>query len=233
VTLINKKERNESLLAIQRAGLDPRDFEPPREVERGVFSKFEPDMVVIVHKPSRAEFSMGPLQQARPEGMRIASANVGRTSLFSKRRARWVALFEEWLSALAEWQREEIQPDLWSQLADQDAVHAATASNADNAPFTINERAEIVAALNEFAAYAKTTYELSATETAELNGHLDNLAALTAKLGKRDWLTMAAGVCVILQTVLPADAPQHLFGMVVKVVAHLLGAPPHLSLTGG
>lgn len=230
--LITKQERNAILRAIQSAGLDPGDFEPPREAKRGEMMK-ELETVVVIHKPTRSSFAMGPLQPALPPGMRmVATTFEGKPAATA--RAKWLGLFEKWLAPLVEWQRDNEQPDLWAQFeTEREAMNGATASDADNARFTTLEKAEIAAALNEFAGYAKRTYELSAEASAELDSQLKNLAGLTARLGKRDWLTMAAGVCVVLQTILPAGASQHLFGVLLRAVGHLLGAPPHLGLPGG
>jgi hypothetical protein len=67
-----------------------------------------------------------------------------------------------------------------------------------------------------------------------LEGRLEYLAAAAGRLGRKDWLLMAAGVVFsyVLPVGLPPEAAKDILGTLLQSIGHIIGGGP-LGLPGG
>jgi hypothetical protein len=115
-------------------------------------------------------------------------------------------------------------PDLWAELKREKEILAAAATeDADNAPFDDAEKQKVLLQLNEVRAYTEKTYSLDDADNRVLNAKLDDLGRKLDSMGKREWITYAAGTLALLQaTVLPPETSHHLFVMLLKGIGHFV-----------
>ncbi len=203
---------NPIIEAIERAGLDPKDFELDDD---GAEARITP-------RRSEGHFVIG-----RPDsGTGYAvSKRVGEQSPLEYTIHTWPVLDERVALWLSEVKRDQETPDRFAELQqEREMLTVATAENVENTPFTADEQTEIAKQLGEIKEYVKKTYELSQDQTQILEAGLDFIGVEARRAGRRDWLAYAAGTLTILgATVLPPETTRHIFLMLLRTVAQLKG----------
>lgn len=136
-----------------------------------------------------------------------------------------------WLSAL---KLDIDTPDLWTQLrGSAELFGSAAAESVENTPFTAAEQAEIAEQLKGLKDQVSRTYSLSEPQVRLLEEKLDGLAAAAGRVGRKDWVLMAAGVMLsyVLTAALPPEAARDILGALITSIDHVLGLGP-LELPG-
>jgi hypothetical protein len=133
-----------------------------------------------------------------------------------------------WLREVEEW---EETPDLWAQLDSDQAVLQAATEDPENAPFDEDDKNAIRTALNELESTAKADYSLSDQQFAQLTTGIADITEKLDRMGRREWLTYAAGMLALLQaSVLPPEESRHILTKLVRVAVnafgHRVGLPP-------
>ena len=126
-------------------------------------------------------------------------------------------------------------PDLWAQLQGEAELLGAVFDEAtENTPLTSAEQQAIAGQLRELRDYVSRTYSLSEAQTRLLEEKLDDLAAATGRVGRKDWLLMAAGLMLsyVLGAALPSEAARDILVTLLTSIGHILGSGP-LGLPGG
>ena len=209
-------DRNALLEAVKAAGVDPREYEPFMDDERVRFGDRSTGSHFEVH--------------SSPVG-RVIDLKVGDGT----RGTRPSGLIKEIVSSLETWLEmvEEFRttPDLWAELERDDALFKATADDADNAPFEQADKDAVRREIQEIKATAKDAYELNDHALRQLQAALDDVGEKLDTMGRREWITYAAGTLAMLQaTVLPPDEPRQLLLRLVRAAVnafgHRLGLPP-------
>jgi hypothetical protein len=223
-SLILRSQANEVFNAIRQSGLDPTQFAWSTQ-----YGWLNQELVVsrLTHTPSGfyytfdfsdqghwAEFSPG-------EHKVVQTAHPGAWS----QQLGYVGL---WLTYL---KREIEAPDLWAAIrTETDLILAGGTSEQDNAPFTPGERQRIGENLRELRDYARATYQLSADQAQFINARLAYLEEASERVGRKDWLILAAGVLVniVVGAALAPEAAKDLLRFAGRVLGWLIGAHPLL-----
>jgi hypothetical protein len=217
---IRKWLGNEIFEAIEEAGLSPGEFEWPHVGDESR----------LLHRPSGAYFVFGGVAGNYDSRYSAGDAPVEERTGLSH--YRLMAQLELWLAAV----RQDINtPDLWAQLQGEAELLGAVSDEAiENTPFTPAEQEDIAGQLRELRAYIGRTYSLSESQTRRLEEKLDYLAAAASRVGRKDWLLMAAGVMLsyVLAAALPPDAASDILRTLLTSIGHILGHG-HLGLPGG
>jgi hypothetical protein len=117
-------------------------------------------------------------------------------------------------------------PDLWAELGgERELLAPAAETDVQNTPFTSDEQAEIARQLRELKQYIQETYSLSEEETLALHARLDYLEEAAGRLGRIDWRNVVAGamLTILVEAILPPDAVQGIFVVLLKTLAHFFG----------
>jgi hypothetical protein len=98
----------------------------------------------------------------------------------------------------------------------------------ENTPLTAAEQGEIAGELRELRDYVSRTYSLSGLQMRLLDERLDYLAAAASRVGRKDWLLMAAGLMLsyVLAAALSPEAARDILGTLLTSIGHILGAGP-------
>ena len=214
---LSKKDRNDIFNLIQESGLDPADFDPPRDDEAGD--------TWLEHKPSRSMFLVGP--ESTPSGVFLrVSKKVGGDP------ANTFLLDENWLGEVESWlveiERDLSTPDLWAEFArERDALSGTPHAPEDNTPFTADEQAEIATRLGDVAKYAAESGKYEDDELQVLNAKIDYLIESSKHSRRFDWREQAVGafLSAVVGNVLPQGATMDVLNMIIGTVGHLIGHP--------
>ncbi len=216
---LKKWQRNEVFQAVQQAGLSPEEFD---------FDLGE-DESTLRHRPSGAYFVFGGFagkyssHYFAGEGPPEARTDLSQYGLMQQ--------LNLWLSQV----KQDIStPDLWAQLQGQAKLLATISDEAiDNTSFTPEEREEIAGQLRELRDYVTRTHSLSAAQARLLDEKLVYLVDASRRVGRKDWLLMAAGVMLsfVLGAALPPDAVSDVLATLLTSIGHVLGHGP-LGLPG-
>lgn len=217
---LRKPQRNEIFRAVRDAGLSPEEF----DWDLGA------DESTLRHRPSGAYFVFGGVAGDYTSRYVAGDSQVEeRTELSQYRLMQQVEL---WLSAV----KQDIDtPDLWGQLQDATELLADVSDEAmANTPFTPAEQEEIAGQLRDLRDYVSRTYSVSESQTRLLEEKLDYLAAATTRVGRKDWVLMAAGVMLgyVLTAALPPEAARDILVTLLSSIGHILEGGP-LGLPGG
>lgn len=219
-----KAQRNEVLILVKQADLDPMDFawEESEQPEDGATLRFHR----LVHKPSSyacifgkgfVEYSPGPNSQ---ESFEMHPDWIDR-----------LAGVNRWLSYL---KREVETPDLWASLAQEKEMLGAEPVEAVNTTFNAEEQVQIKQAIEEIRVYISATYSLASEPLATVNRKLDYLIDASKRLGRIDWknIFVAALITLALERVIPSGSGlRELFGFAGNLLRHVLSgviSPPLL-----
>jgi len=207
-------------MTVQDAGLSPDEFDWASSADESR----------LRNRPSGAYFVFGGVAGDYFSRYQAGDGPVEeRTRLSQYRLMQQVGV---WLSAV---KLDIDTPDLWAQLQDRAELISAVAGEAiGNTPLTPVEQEEIARQLRELRVYVSRTYSLSALQTQLLEAKLDYLAAAASRVGRKDWILMAAGLILsyVLGAALPSDAARHILGTLLTNIGYALGEGP-TGLAGG
>jgi hypothetical protein len=98
----------------------------------------------------------------------------------------------------------------------------------------VAEQEKIAGQLRELKDHVTRAYTLSDEQTRLLEDRFDYLAAAASRVGRKDWVLMAAGVLLgyVLTAALPPEAARDILGTLLTSIGHILGHGP-LGLPGG
>jgi hypothetical protein len=217
---LRKGQRNEIFRAVEHAGLSPEEFDWDAGAEEST----------LRHRPSGAYFVFGGVAGAYVSRY-LAGEGPGeeRTGLSQFRLMQQV---EFWLMHV---KLDIDTPDLWAQLQGEAELLGAVFDEAtENTPLTSAEQEAIAGQLGELRDYVSRTYSLSEAQTRLLGEKLDDLAAATGRVGRKDWLLMAAGLMLsyVLGAALPPEAARDILVTLLTSIGQILGSGP-LGLPGG
>jgi hypothetical protein len=209
VPYLNRLERNELFRVAVGLGFSAADFET--SVDETSFT--------AVYAPTRDWFRVheSPLlvlgrskvgdceDRTLPIGLKT---NVG----------EW---FDKWLREVM---RFHAEPDLWERAKRDEVLVQAAADDLDNAPFDEADKVALRVELDELLRTGQDAYSLTDDQYGQLAAGIADLAARLDKMGRREWLTYAAGTLALLQaTVLPPDESRSILTKLVKAAANAFG----------
>jgi hypothetical protein len=211
---LRKWQRNEIFKAIQAARLSPEEF----DWDVGA------DESRLRHLPSGAYFVLG-----GGAGNYMSRYQAGdnpveeRTELSQYRLMQQVEL---WLWAV----KQDIEtPDLWAQLQREVELFGVISDAAmGNTPLTTAEQKDIAGRLSELTDYISRTYSLSGLQTRRLEEKFDYLTAAASRVGRKDWLFLAAGLMLsyFVEMALPSEAAKDILKTLLTSIENILGGGP-------
>jgi len=211
--LLQKWQRNHIFEAIQKAALDPREFDLNDDGAE----------VRIKHKWSESYFLIGG-DASRYFGTRIAGDAPG----FSYEAYSWQNLMTRVIAWLYEVKRDLDMPDLWAELLRETELLGNASNNAtENTPFTAEEQKEIVRRLRELEEHARRTYSLSAEQIKVLDAKINYLIEAAGHVGRDDWALMFIGVTLtfIFASAFPPESVREFVLPLLRFIGHLGGLP--------
>lgn len=214
---LTRWQRNEVFKAVQAAGLSPEEF----------YWDVGADESCLRHRRSGAYFVFGGVAGDYVSRYQAGDDPVEeRTELSQYRLTQQVQL---WLWAV---KRDIETPDLWAQLQRDAELFAAVSDEAlGNTPLTTAEQEDIARRLRELKAFIGGTYSLSELQARRLEEKLDYLTAAASRVGRKDWLFLAAGVMLsyFVEVALPSEAARGILKTLLTSIGNILGGGP-LSL---
>lgn len=217
---LRKWQRNEIFEAVQDAGLSPEEFE----------WDLDADESRLRHRTFDAYFDFGGVAGNYTSRYLAGDGPVEeRTGLSQYRLTEQVKL---WLWAV---KLDIDTPDLWAQLQREAELFGALSDQSvANLPLTPAEQDEIAGQLRELTKYVSGTYSLSELQTRLLEEKIDYLVVAASRVGRKDWLLMAAGLMLsyVLEAVLPSEAARDILKTLLASIGHVLGSAP-MGLPGG
>ncbi|MHB8233291.1 MAG: hypothetical protein ACYDHT_01415, partial [Solirubrobacteraceae bacterium] len=131
---LGRIERNQLLELIVRAGMEPHEFEL-RSVEN--------DGTLVAHLSTDSTFRIGDQYVNEvPGGLISLGRRIGERSPERLDAPNYQMPFVDWLQQV---KAEAAAPDLWADLErDRAILHAAAQGNTDDAPFTSEEKRQVL-----------------------------------------------------------------------------------------
>lgn len=209
-----KWQRNLIFEAVRAADLSPEEFEWNLGDKESA----------LRHRMSEAYFVFGGV--AGDYFSRYVTGDDSVEERMGLSQYRLMRQVELWLAAV---KRDIDTPDLWAQLQrEAELLGTVSAKPVENTPFTSAEREEIAGQLRELREYVSRTYSLSRSQTRDLEERLDDLAAAASRVGRKDWLLMAAGLMLsyVLGAALPPEAASNILRTLLTSIGHILGRGP-------
>ena len=207
--LFNTRELNQLYFVIQEAGFDPGDFD--RSHSDTIWD--------IEYRPTGDRFRLNESPGGLRAGWKIADGPTRERSAAPLRTA--LEVLDLWL---AELKAEMEAPDLWGGLERDRALVQAVGENPENAPFDDADKEAINDALDEIEETAQAAYSLDGAQAAQLAAGIADLREKLDRMGRREWITYAAGTLALLQaSVLPPDASRQIFVKLVKAAVNAFG----------
>jgi hypothetical protein len=211
---LKRWQRNEIFKAVQAAGLSPEEF----GWDVGA------DESSLRHLPSGAYFVFGGVAGNYVSRYQAVDGPVEeRTELSQYRLMQQV---EFWLGAV---KREIETPDLWAQLQREAELFGPVSDDAmGNTSLTTAEQKDIAGKLRELKDYISRTYSLSELQTQRLEEKFDYLTAAASRVGRKDWLFLAAGVMVsyFVEMALPPEVAKGILKTLLASIGNILGSGP-------
>jgi hypothetical protein len=206
-----KYKRNDLFKAIQKAGMDPGEF------DLSVGAK----EATLRHLPSPASFVLsGDVTEYAVRRVAGDGPVEERTGLSWYRVEEQIGL---WVSDV-KWHVEI--PDLWAELQRKRGLLAAISDDAvENTAFTDAEQQQIAEQLKELKEYVGRTRSLSESQMRLLDERLQYLVDAAKRVGRRDWLLMFAGVMLsyVLAAELPPETARDILDTFLRGIARILG----------
>jgi hypothetical protein len=116
------------------------------------------------------------------------------------------------------------------------ASSAPSVPDASNAPFTVDEQAEISTRFDQVKDVVRQENpELTAGQMSAFEQTLDEVKEATTRVGRKDWVMLANGalLSLIVNDLVPPHVVQSVFNMLITGIGHLFGfgAPPPVIAT--
>ncbi len=227
-----RTQRNDVFRTIRKAGLNPLDFkfsekEMTQNDGSGSLGGVRTDLChQVIHEPS----GYGCLF-----ALYTVYFSPGDFSLHANQR---VLDWDQSISAVSAWlrnlKREIDAPDLWASLTQEMELLGLESSEASNAPFGLEEQAQIKRAIDEIRVYITSTYCLAEEPLRRVHAKLDYLIDASTRVGRIDWknIFVSSLIALALQQ-LSATGPglRELFAAAGHLLRHVLGgviSPPLL-----
>jgi hypothetical protein len=194
-----KWKKNEIFEAIQKAGLDPKEFDV----------KDADSKVRLEDKWSKSYFIIG-----GDAGRYVGSYGAGDTPDWPYEVYSWNTLMDRLSRWLKEVKLDLETPDLWQELQREAKLLGNTSNEAvENTRFTADEQKEIVQKLQELAEHVRVTYSLSPKQVRVLDEKIDYVIAATGHLGRIDWRNAFVGAIVgyVLSAAIPPESARSIF----------------------
>ena len=217
-SLLLVTQRNEALEALQRAGLDPGQFQwrewtldrIPTVVDEGVVS-------VLVHVQTEYYFCFDTRREHRVEFS--PGESLPREHHYPGPWGGAIAQFQRWAQFL---KRELDSPDLWGELSKGTSlIVTATSSNLNDNPLTDEERSALVGKLREIETYLFSVQDVSSEFKEFVERRFDYLEGAVGRLGKSDWIHTLIGVVatIAFSGMLSTANARDLFRFVSQMIA--------------
>jgi hypothetical protein len=133
--------------------------------------------------------------------------------------------FRGWLErVVSPYLRERDEPDLWALHSADTTLLQADSVTEDNTPFNAVELHRISTSLGEVKAFLIQTHQSSADERRFIEERLKYLEEAAHRLGRKDWINIAAGVTsnIVVGLTLAPDAAREFFHFVGQALSWLL-----------
>jgi hypothetical protein len=204
--VFDRNRRNSIFEALVAVGHDPRDF----DLSDGQ----------IVHPATGSSFAVGGFGSA----FMVTSA-VGDIEPVQQSEASWRTVLERLLRWVGEIEHYASTPDLWAELGNEREV-VGLVSAPENAPFTDDERSEVLKQLQEIKGYLNTAVNLSDEQMQRIDEGILYLEEASQRLGRKDWLGIAVATVVnfAVQAVLQPSEVRTVFTL-LQSLGHLFGHP--------
>ena len=223
-----KSQKNEVLILIKQAGLDPMDFAwEEREEHEDEFSTDDSNtnrFHRLLHQPST---------YACMFGKNFLSSTPGPNSQESYEihpdwNGRYAGV-QRWLSYL---KREVETPDLWASLAQEQELLSAEPTGTTNTPFTPEQLIQIKQGVDQLRTYLTNTYSLAGENLRVVNAKLDYLIHASKELGRVHWkdIFISTIIGIAWQLALPASGFHDMFRFAGQILRHVLGPITSLPL---
>jgi hypothetical protein len=221
-----KSQKNEILVLIKQADLDPMEFdwEEREETETYSLGEVTHHFHRLIHKPSGYAALFGENFLSYSPGEQRPQQTENKLNWVGKREA-----VHHWLMYL---KREIDAPDLWASLAQGRELLGAEPVGAVNTPFTADEQVQIKKTIEEIRVYITSTYSLASEPLAKVNRKLDYLIDASTRIGRIDWKNIFVGalLSLALQQLSPSGPGlRELFAAAGHLLRHVLGgviSPP-------
>ncbi len=226
VPVLNKLQSNKVFEAIQASQFDPSDF---HRVEGQVDDE---TVVWIQHLPSQSTLiisraTVAGIDMGHQLKWQVGDHPTVMTLSPSAVKGTLTVGIDKWL---AELEADIDTPDLWAEFERDRALVQAVSEDPENAPFDDIDKDAINHALHEIEETAQATYSLDGAQFAQLAAGIADLREKLDQMGRREWITYAAGTLALLQaTVLPPDASRHILVKLVKAAVNAFGQRHGLS----
>jgi hypothetical protein len=214
---LEKWQRNVIFRAVQAGGLDPHEctFDDGDDGGR------------LIHRPSASYFDLrGDVTQY------VATRVVGGDHPVALRFS-WADVEQMIRIWAGDVKRDVETPDLWAEIQREGEILTGTPYiDVENTPFTLDEQAQIAEQLDQIKQTAQTRYALSDAQMRALAAKLDEIAAASGHVGRKDWMILVAGVMLnlIATDFLPRETVQTIVVTVFQALAHLFGGGGGLHL---
>jgi hypothetical protein len=139
---------------------------------------------------------------------------------------------EDLLGAFSAWIQDTVQPyldeleepDLWSAYSADSVLMEAGSTTDDNTPFDVAEQGKVAVSLGEVRAFLEETHKPSDEERRFIDERLKYLEDAATRLGRKDWINIAAGVIsnIAVGLALSPDTARGLFHIAGQALSWLL-----------
>jgi hypothetical protein len=208
---LQKWKNNQIFEAIQRVGLDPREFE---------FEDGDAE-VRLKHKWSTSYFIIG-----GDAGHYVGHYVVGDGPEWPYEVFSWDSLMMRASRWLGEVKLDLDTPDFWAQLmGEAELLGVASIEVNHNTPFTPEERNDIERLLRELQAKVTSTYSFRERDMEILNAKIDYLVDAAGRLGRIDWRNIVVGAIVsyILTAGLSPETARSIFSIFIDFLRAIFG----------
>jgi hypothetical protein len=206
-----KSQKNEIFEAIQKAGLDPRDF---KWTERK--SENNPDQdasLALEHRPSGYYYILN-IDDDNDWWPEYSPGTEVEIHVATSELNAWRHKHDSIVRWLNNLNRETAAPDLWAGLVESETLsEAASAKNGDDTPFTPDEIKYIAGAMREIREYIISTHDLPDEMKAFVNDRIGYLEESSKRQDRKAWIHTTIGVLftIIMGAAFSADAARELF----------------------
>ena len=224
---LRRVQKNEVFGWLQTVGLAPIEFKWELKLLWQAYSGGISDYKVdsLTHSHTGYYFSFGHLQDEWSPGWtaRVASTENSHNWAMTKSDfGVWAKLVKADIEA----------PDLWATaIQSKEFASVATTEEAENTPFSLNERKYILQKLSEIEKYLLATEQVNSKDREFVRLQFKYLAESSERLGRKDWKNGLVGVVtnIVVGAVFAPQRTQELFTMIASaflpLFQHILQLP--------
>jgi hypothetical protein len=221
--LIDKSERNEFFLAIQKAGFDPRNFIVEHDEHHWLLTHRSRGHRCELIKEGSTSTGDLRLRAERKVGDVEFQEIVGGSGIGSLALHLWLREIREFQNEPKPWQHDL---DLWAKI-DNESPIADLMEDQENTPFTAQEQQRIAETVAGVIQQAREAYELSEEQLRLLEAKLDYVVDVARRSWRIDWLNIAVGTVggAFAGGVLTPEVVQKVLGALGAGLGSLFGHP--------